>query len=74
MRGRFLSIYSIIQINIFEEPVFSDTSCTVCSLLFILGNADNNINIDIYPSKINIKTKTGGFVPNDVTLQSVRAD
>ena len=24
--------------------------------------------------KINIKTKTGGFVPNDVTLQSVRSD
>ena len=24
--------------------------------------------------KVNIKKKTGGFVPNDVTLQSVRAD
>jgi len=57
LRKRFLLIYSIIHINIFEEPVFSDTSCTVCSLLFILGNTDNNINIDIYPSKINIKTK-----------------
>jgi hypothetical protein len=58
LRERFLSIYSIIQINIFEEQVFSDTSCTVCSLLFDNNqNNTNDINIDIYPSKINIKTK-----------------
>lgn len=58
LRERFLSIYSIIQINIFEEQVFSDTSCSVCSLLFNLNkNNTNDINIDIYPSKINIKTK-----------------
>jgi len=57
LREKFLSIYSIQQINIFEEQVFSDTSCTVCSLLFILGNISSDINIDIYPSKINIKTK-----------------
>ena len=60
LRERFLSIYSITQINIFEEQVFSDTSCTVCSLLFNVNknpNKINNINIDIYPSKINIKTK-----------------
>jgi len=58
LRERFLSIYSIIQINIFEEQVFSDTSCTVCSLLFNNINIENNeINIDIYPSKINIKTR-----------------
>ena len=60
LRERFLSIYSIIQLNIFEEQVFSDTSCTVCSLLFntnINNDITNDINIDIYPSKINIKTK-----------------
>ena len=59
LRENFLSVYSIIQINIFEERVFSDTSCTVCSLLFIqnMNNEKNDINIDIYPSKINIKTK-----------------
>ena len=56
LRERFLSIYSIIQLNIFEEKVFSDTSCTVCSLLFNKNNDNNDINIDIYPSKINIKT------------------
>jgi predicted RNA-binding protein YlxR (DUF448 family) len=65
LRKRFLSIYSIIQLNIFEEQVFSDTSCTVCSLLYTRagsGLADkggvditNDINIDIYPSKINLK-------------------
>lgn len=58
LRERFLSIYSITQINIFEEQVFSDTSCTVCSLLFSKNNdVNSDINIDIYPSKINIKTK-----------------
>ena len=48
------------KVNIFEEQVFSDTSSTVCSLLFNVNknpNKINNINIDIYPSKINIKTK-----------------
>lgn len=59
LRERFLSMYSIIQLNIFEEQVFSDTSCTVCSLLFKpnIQNTINDINIDIYPSNINIKTK-----------------
>ena len=58
LRERFLSIYSITQINIFEEQVFSDTSCTVCSLLFNkINDTIKEINIDIYPSKINIKTK-----------------
>lgn len=58
LRQRFLSVYSIKQINIFEEKVFSDTSCTVCSLLFDKNHDENkDINIDIYPSKINIKTK-----------------
>ena len=33
-------------------------SCTVCSLLFSKNNdVNSDINIDIYPSKINIKTK-----------------
>ena len=57
LRKRFLSIYSIEQISIFEEQVFSDTSCTVCSILFTKGTLDNYINIDVYPSKVNIKTK-----------------
>lgn len=58
LRKQFLSKYSIKQINIFEETVFNDTSATVCSLFFMNndGNDDNNINIDIYPSKYNFKT------------------
>lgn len=56
LRNKFLSTYSIKQINIFEEQVFSDTTCAVCSLLFMEDNSENKINIDIYPSKINFKT------------------
>ena len=56
LRKRFLSIYSIKQINIFEEQVFSDTTCTVCSILFLKDSSNNKINIDIYPLKINFKT------------------
>tara|TARA_B100000963_G_C22537802_1_gene630678 strand:- start:146 stop:1171 length:1026 start_codon:yes stop_codon:yes gene_type:complete len=57
LREKFLSIYSIRQMNIFEEQVFKDTSCTVCSFLFIQENNNNFIMIDIYPSKKNIKIK-----------------
>ena len=57
LRKKFLSTYSIKQINIFEEQVFSDTTCTVCSLLFKKESSENSINIDIYPSKKNIKIK-----------------
>jgi hypothetical protein len=59
LREQFLSIYSIQHINIFEEQVFSDTSATVCSILFNLNgeiNEINEINIDVFPSNINIKT------------------
>jgi hypothetical protein len=34
LRKRFLEIYSINIINIFEEQVFDDTSYAVCSLFF----------------------------------------
>ena len=34
LRKRFLDLYEIILINIFEEPVFFDTSYTVCSFMF----------------------------------------
>lgn len=56
LRRNFLEIYSIKNINIFEEQVFDDTSYTVCSFEFELRDDDDNdeINIDIYPSKKNI--------------------
>lgn len=34
LRKRFLFLYDILLINIFEEPVFADTSYTVCSFMF----------------------------------------
>ena len=53
LRKEFLMKYSIIRLNIFEERVFDDTSCTVCSLLFKqLINIP--IEINIYPSKKNL--------------------
>jgi hypothetical protein len=57
LRKEFLKKFDIIQLNIFEEQVFDDTSYTVCSFLFKIknNNNDNPINIDIYPSKKNLK-------------------
>jgi hypothetical protein len=57
LRKKFLSIYSIIQLNIFEEQVFSDTTSTVCSLLFKNSINHSDINIDIYPCGKNIKIR-----------------
>ena len=34
LRKRFLEKYMILILNIFEEPVFDDTTCTVCSFQF----------------------------------------
>jgi len=57
LRKRFLSVYQIQQINIFEEAVFQDTTAAVCSLLFHSVPTEDQTNIDIYPSKFNIKIK-----------------
>lgn len=52
LRKLFLEIYDILFINIFEEPVFSDTRYTVCSFMF---KKKKNLEIltkcNIYPSK-----------------------
>lgn len=58
LRNKFLSIYQIDHLNIFEENVFSDTSYTVCSFVFtksykVLDN--QNINTTIYPDNIKLK-------------------
>jgi len=34
LRKRFLETFTILLLNIFEEPVFDDTTCTVCSFQF----------------------------------------
>ena len=59
LRKSFLEIYNIIQLNIFGERVFDDTSYTVCSFQFEKKNNTNiinEINITIYPSNVIITT------------------
>lgn len=54
LRKRFLEKYSVIIINIFEEPVFNDTSYAVCSIYFVKkynNEVNDNIKTYIYPSK-----------------------
>jgi len=55
LRKAFLSHYSILQLNIFEEQVFDDTTSTVCCFLFTQGLADV-IPITIFPSRVEITT------------------
>ena len=59
LRKLFLNKYKIVHLNIFEEQVFEDTTYTTCSFQFKLKKddiTDNNLNITIHPSKINIRT------------------
>lgn len=52
LRSKFLKIYEIIHMNIFEERVFPDTSYTVCSLQFKYNiNSKSEISCSIYPEK-----------------------
>ena len=56
LRKSFLEKYDIILLNIFEEQVFDDTTYCICSFQFEIKKSNNNkININVYPSKINIK-------------------
>lgn len=58
LRKRFLDVFDIIQINIFEERVFDDTSYTICSIQFEKKKDETaDIKIDIYPSQSHIETK-----------------
>jgi hypothetical protein len=62
LRREFLEIYEIIQINLFEEKVFEDTSYTVISMQFHARGASSvssstsasSVPITIYPSKKQI--------------------
>jgi hypothetical protein len=58
LRKLFLEQYKIIQLNIFEENVFDDTSYTVCSFQFEKVKAQNEIilPITIYPSKTTVRS------------------
>ena len=56
LRMKFLNIYSINHINIFEEKVFKDTTYTVCCFQFeIKKSLNDEIDAYIYPSKNKIK-------------------
>lgn len=57
LRKDFLEKFNIIQLNIFEEKVFNDTTYTICSFQFEIrkDNCINEFNIDIFPSGNNIK-------------------
>ena len=56
LRKRFLQVFDMTQINIFEERVFDDTSYTICAIQFTLRNDTPNIKIDIYPSNAHVET------------------
>lgn len=51
LRRRFLSIYQISKMNIFEEQVFHDTAYSVCSFQFSKGPSSEKISCMIYPQK-----------------------
>jgi hypothetical protein len=55
LRQQFLERFHIVQLNIFEERVFEDTSYTVCSFQFEPG-ANSSINALVYPSNQLIQT------------------
>jgi hypothetical protein len=53
LRKQFFEKYDIINLNIFEEKVFTDTSYAICSMLYSLKKSPENseITCNIYPSK-----------------------
>lgn len=57
LRKKFLTVYHIIQLNIFEEQVFDDTAYAVCAFQF--ERREDLVNypilITIYPAKKNIE-------------------
>ncbi len=51
VRRRFFQVYSVLRINMFEEPVFDDTNYSVCSLQFTRKTAESyRTTIHLYPS------------------------
>jgi hypothetical protein len=55
LRHDFLQVFSIISVNIFEETVFKDTTCTICSIYFSKDNIKKTqvlLNIKLFPNNI----------------------
>jgi len=60
LRGKFIDLYDVQKINIFEEDVFDDTTYTVCSTQFIkkeTNKIDKSTIITFYPSCDVINTE-----------------
>ena len=58
LREKFLNVYAINAINIFEERVFEDTAYAVCSFQFELKKDNitySNTECIVYPNKKRIK-------------------
>jgi hypothetical protein len=58
LRRDFLKKYTINHLNIFEEPVFQDTTTTVCSFSFStkenISNDINVFNVVVFPLKTTL--------------------
>lgn len=55
LRRDFLKKYNIVRLNIFEEPVFSDTTYSVCAFQFEKRQEEHtHLNVYIYPVEKHI--------------------
>lgn len=61
LRRTFLNKFNVIRLNLFEIPVFKDTSIPVCCFQFQMKHnnniTDNNIETIIYPSNKTLTLK-----------------
>lgn len=55
LRKKFLSVFSIDRVNVFEEQVFDDTTYTVCAFSFKRKTEDMPITFVFYPNKKIVK-------------------
>lgn len=52
LRKRFLSVYYVSKVNVFEEQVFNDTSYTICSFQFeLISDNKKSTLFTMFPSK-----------------------
>lgn len=71
IREQFLSKYKIKKVNIFEEPVFSNTTYTVCSFYFEKeDNTEQTIDFTFFPSEkqrqFTLKKEQGYQIGHDI--------
>lgn len=66
IRNLFFDNFKIIQMNVFEEQVFNDTSYTICSFSFVKKydkTDEDTISVNFFPSnketKFDLKRSTG---------------